>query len=132
MLFGALDGLLIAQQAIEDGSAEQILKENRRLLRARGGAMQSALKLRPDRFAAMSPHLWLPASAPEAIRLEALLLSENIRVTNVADPVLEPARGSGLRFCVGVARRDGDFERAVEIIGRVVNQPPDLSLRAAV
>jgi hypothetical protein len=42
------------------------------------------------------------------------------------------SRGCGLRFCVGAPRRDADFERAVGAIRRVVNQPPDLSLRAAV
>ena len=125
-------GLLIAQQAIEDGSAEQILKENRRLLRSRGGALRAALNLRSDRLTAMSPHMWLPASPGEATRLEAQLLAENVRVTGIADPVVDAARGSGLRFCVGAPRRDADFERAVSAIRRVVNQPPDLSVRAAI
>jgi DNA-binding transcriptional MocR family regulator len=125
-------GLLIAQQAIEDGSAEQILKENRKLLRMRGSAVRAALNLRPERLASMSPHVWLPASESEAMRLEALLLSENVRVTRRSDPVLDAARGSGLRFCVGAPRREADFERAVGAIQRVMNQAPDLSLRVAV
>jgi DNA-binding transcriptional MocR family regulator len=125
-------GLLIAQQAIEDGSADQILKENRKLLRTRGSAVRAALNLRTERAAAMSPHVWLPASASEAIRLEALLLSENVRVTGRSDPVVDAARSSGLRFCVGAPRREADFERAVGAIQRVLNQAPDLSLRAAV
>ncbi|HEY6456376.1 MAG TPA: PLP-dependent aminotransferase family protein [Steroidobacteraceae bacterium] len=125
-------GLLIAQQAIEDGSAEQILKENRRLLRTRGSAMRTALNLPPAHLASMSPHLWLPASESEAVRLEALLLAQNVRVTGRSDPLLDAARASGLRFCVGTPRRETDFERAVGAIQRVLNQAPDLSLRAAV
>jgi DNA-binding transcriptional MocR family regulator len=125
-------GLMIAQQAIEDGSAEQILKENRRLLRTRGSAIRAALNLQPERLAEMSPHAWLPASASEVIRLEARLLAENVRVTRSTDPVLEGARGSGLRFCVGAPRRDSDFERALEAIRHVLSQPPDLALHAAV
>ena len=125
-------GLLIAQQAIEDGSADQILKENRKLLRTRGSAVRAALNLRPERLASMSPHIWLPATASEAVRLEALLLSENVRVTGRSDPVVDAARASGLRFCVGAPRREADFERAVGAIQRVLNQPPDLSLRAAI
>jgi len=125
-------GLLIAQQAIEDGSAEQILKENRRLLRTRSTAMRAALNLRPERLACMSPHVWLPASHDEATRLEAQLLAENVRITGISDPVVDFSRGCGLRFCVGAPRRDADFERAAGAIQRVLNQPPDLSLRAAV
>ncbi len=125
-------GLLIARQAIEDGSADQILKENRRLLRTRGSAIRAALNLQPERLASMSPHVWLPATASEAVRLEALLLSENVRVTGRSDPVVDGARASGLRFCVGAPRREADFERAVGAIQRVLNQAPDLSLRAAV
>jgi DNA-binding transcriptional MocR family regulator len=125
-------GLLIVQQAIEAGAAEQILKENRRLLRTRGSAMRAALNLPTDHLAAMSPHVWLPASASEALRLEARLLAENVRITNLTDPVVDAARGSGLRFCIGAPRRDVDFERAVAAIERVLNQPPDLSVRAAV
>jgi DNA-binding transcriptional MocR family regulator len=125
-------GLLISQQAIEDGSAEQILKENRRLLRTRGGALRTVLNLRPERLASMSPHVWLPASHEEATRLEAQLLAENVRITGISDPVVDFSRGCGLRFCVGAPRRDADFERAVAAIQRVLNQPPDLSLRAAV
>ncbi len=125
-------GLLLAQQVIEDGSAEQILKENRRLLRSRGGALRAVLNLRTERLTAMSPHMWLPASQGEATRLEAQLLAENVRVTGIADPVVDAARGSGLRFCVGAPRRDADFERAVGAIQRVLNQPQDLSVRAGV
>ena len=125
-------GLLLAQQVIEDGSAEQILKENRRLLRSRGSALRAALNLRSERLTAMSPHMWLPASQGEATRLEAQLLAENVRVTGIADPVVDAARGSGLRFCVGAPRRDADFERAVGAIQRVLNQPQDLSVRAGV
>jgi DNA-binding transcriptional MocR family regulator len=125
-------GLLLAQQVIEEGSAQQILKENRRLLRARGAALRAALNLPAARLAVMSPHVWLPASYAEASRLEAQLLSENVRVTGISDPVLDPARGCGLRFCVGTTRRDADFERAVSAIQRVVSQPQDLSVRAAV
>jgi DNA-binding transcriptional MocR family regulator len=125
-------GLLITQQAIEDGSAEQILKENRRLLSARSSALRTALNLRPERLASMSPHVWLPASHDEATRLEAQLLAENVRITGISDPVVDFSRGCGLRFCVGAPRRDADFERAVAAIQRVLNQPPDLSLRAAV
>lgn len=125
-------GLLIAQQAIEDGSADQILKENRGLLRIRGGALRAALNLKTDRGVAMSPHVWLPASEADAARLVARLLEENVRVTGLSDPILDPSRGSGLRFCVGATRRDADFERAVGAIQRVMQQPPDLALRAAV
>jgi DNA-binding transcriptional MocR family regulator len=125
-------GLLIAQQAVEDGSADQILKENRRVLRTRGSALRAALNLRTHRLVAMSPHIWLPAPEAEAAQLAARLLEENVRVTGIADPVLDPARGSGLRFCVGGTRRDADFERAVGAIRRVMQQPPDLALRAAV
>jgi DNA-binding transcriptional MocR family regulator len=125
-------GLLIAQQATEDGSADQILKENRRLLRTRGSALRAALNLRTTSAVSMSPHVWLPAPEAEAARLAARLLEENVRVTGIADPVLDPARGSGLRFCVGGTRRDADFERAVGAIQRVMQQPPDLALRAAV
>ena len=125
-------GLLIAQQAVEDGSADQILKENRRLLKTRGSALRAALTLRTHRLVAMSPHIWLPAPEDEAAQLAARLLEENVRVTGIADPVLDPARGSGLRFCVGGTRRDADFERAVGAIRRVMQQPPDLALRAAV
>jgi DNA-binding transcriptional MocR family regulator len=125
-------GLLIAQQAIEDGSAEQILRENRKLLRTRASAIRTALNLRPERLASMSPHVWLPATEGEATRLEAQLLSENVRITRTSDPVLDASRGSGLRFCVGAPRREADFERAVATIQRVLNQPPDLSLRAAI
>jgi DNA-binding transcriptional MocR family regulator len=125
-------GLLIAQQAIEEGSAEQILKENRKLLRTRSTAMRTALNLPPEHLASMSPHVWLPASQSEAIRLEARLLAENVRITGLSDPVVDAARGSGLRFCVGAPRRDADFVRAVATIQRVLNQPPDLSIRAAV
>jgi DNA-binding transcriptional MocR family regulator len=125
-------GLLITQQAIEDGSAERILKENRKLLRTRGGALRAALNLRPGPLESMSPHVWLPATHVEATRLEAQLLAENVRITGIADPVVDLSRGCGLRFCVGTPRRDADFERAVGAIRRVVNQPPDLSLRAAV
>jgi DNA-binding transcriptional MocR family regulator len=125
-------GLLIARQSIEDGSAEQILKENRRLLRTRGTAIRMALNLRPGPLESMSPHVWLPATQAEATRLEAQLLSENVRITGISAPVLDFSRGCGLRFCVGAPRRDPDFERAVGAIQRVFNQPPDLSLRAAV
>jgi DNA-binding transcriptional MocR family regulator len=125
-------GLLLARQIIEDGSAEQILKENRRLLRSRGSALRAALNLRSERLTVMSPHAWLPASQDEATRLEAQLLAENVRVTGIADPVLDAARGSGVRFCVGAPRRDADFERAVSAIQRVLNQPQDLSVRAGV
>jgi DNA-binding transcriptional MocR family regulator len=125
-------GLLIAQQAVEDGSADQILKENRGLLRTRGSALRTALNLKTHRQVSMSPHVWLPAPEAEAARLAARLLEENVRVTGINDPVLDPARGSGLRFCVGGTRRDADFERAVGAIQRVMQQPPDLSLRAAV
>ena len=125
-------GLLIAQQASEDGSADQILRENRRLLKARGGALRAALNLRTGPLSVMSPHVWLPATTAEATRLEARLLAEHVRATRQSDPVLDPARGSGLRFCVGTTRRDADFERAVGAIQRVMQEPPDLSLRAAV
>jgi DNA-binding transcriptional MocR family regulator len=125
-------GLLIAQQAVEDGSADQILKENRKLLKARGSALRMALNLRSDRLVSMSPHVWLPAAESEATGLAARLLAENVRVTGISDPVLDPARGSGLRFCVGATRREADFERAVGAIQRVMQQPPDLTLRAAV
>jgi DNA-binding transcriptional MocR family regulator len=125
-------GLLIAQQAIEDGSAEQILKENRKLLRTRGSAIRTALNLRPGPLESMSPHVWLPATQADATRLEAQLLSENVRITDISAPVVDSSRGCGLRFCVGAPRRDADFERAVGAIQRVVNQPPDLSLRAAI
>jgi DNA-binding transcriptional MocR family regulator len=125
-------GMLLAQQVIEEGSAQQILKENRRLLRARSAALRDALNLPAAQLAVMSPHVWLPASYAAASRLEAQLLSENVRVTGVSDPVLDPARACGLRFCVGTPRRDTDFDRAVSAIQRVVNQPVDLSVRAAV
>jgi DNA-binding transcriptional MocR family regulator len=125
-------GLLLAQQVIEEGSAQQILKENRRLLRARSAALRDALNLPPAHLAAMSPHVWLPASYTVASRLEAQLLSENVRVTGISDPLLDPARACGLRFCVGAPRRDADFDRALSAIQRVVNQPVDLSVRAAV
>jgi DNA-binding transcriptional MocR family regulator len=117
-------GLLIAQQVIEDGSAEQILKENRKLLRTRGSAIRAAVNLRPAPLAAMSPHVWLPASQGEAARLEAQLLAENVLITGISAPVLDFSRGCGLRFCVGAPRRDADFERAVGAIQRVLNQPP--------
>lgn len=125
-------GMLIAHQAFEDGSADQILKENRRVLKARGSAVRTALNLRCGSLAVMSPHVWLPATTAEANRLAARLLTEHVRVTGVSDPVLDPARGSGLRFCVGGTRRDADFERAVGVIQRVMQEPPDHSLRAAV
>ncbi|HTV80210.1 MAG TPA: PLP-dependent aminotransferase family protein [Steroidobacteraceae bacterium] len=125
-------GLLIARQVVEDGSADQILKENRKLLRNRRGALCAVLNLKPDRVAAMSPHVWLPTTEPEAARLAARLLEENVRVTDISDPVLDSARGSGLRFCLGTVRRDADFERALSAIQRIMQQPPDLALRAAV
>jgi 7-keto-8-aminopelargonate synthetase-like enzyme len=125
-------GLLIAQQAIEDGSAEQILKENCKLLRTRGSAIRTALNLAPGPLQSMSPHVWLPATQGQAARFEAQLLAENVRITGISDPVVDASRGCGLRFCVGAPRRDVDFDRAVGAIQRVFNQPPDLSLRAAV
>jgi DNA-binding transcriptional MocR family regulator len=123
-------GLLIAQQAIEDGSADRIIRENRQLLRARGHALLSALSLPAPKSGFTSPHVWLPASTVEAQRLEARLLEDSVRVLSVSESVLDPARGSGLRFCVGATRRDADFERAIGIIKRIVSQSADFALRA--
>jgi DNA-binding transcriptional MocR family regulator len=125
-------GLLIAQQAIEDGAADQIIRENRQLLRARGRALRAALGLAPQRSGVDSPHIWWPASETDAQRLEARLLSENVRIMGIADTVLDARRGCGLRFCVGATRREADFERAVGVIKRSIVQPSNFALRAAV
>ena len=125
-------GLLIAQQAIEDGAAEQIIRENRRLLRTRGQALRAVLGLPPQKPGVDSPHVWWPAPEVEARQLEARLLSENVRVMGVAESVLDPSRGSGLRFCVGATRRDTDFERAVSIVKRAITQSANPALRAVV
>lgn len=125
-------GLLIAQQAIEDGAADQIILENRQLLRARGQSLRSALKLPPQKPGISAPHVWLPTTEEDAKRLETRLLRDNVRVMGVADSVLDPSRGSGLRFCIGATRRDGDFDRAIGIIERVVSQPAELAIRAVI
>ncbi|MDP9065803.1 MAG: aminotransferase class I/II-fold pyridoxal phosphate-dependent enzyme, partial [Pseudomonadota bacterium] len=125
-------GLLIAQQAIEDGAADRIIRENRALLRVRGQALRTALNLPASKPGFHSPHVWLPMSAAEAQRLETRLLRNHVKVMTVAESVLDTTRGSGLRFCIGAIRRDADFERATNIIRRVVSQPADLALRAVV
>jgi DNA-binding transcriptional MocR family regulator len=125
-------GLLIAQQAIEDGAADQIIRENRQLLRTRGQALRAALGLPPSKPGIYSPHVWLPSSEREARRLETQLLHNQVRVMGAAESVLDARGGSGLRFCVGATRRNVDFERALSGIHRAVAQPPDLDLRAAV
>ena len=125
-------GLLIAQQAIEDGAANQIVRENRQLLRGRGRALRAALGLAAQKPGIDSPHLWLPVSETDAHRLEARLLRDNVRIMGVAESVLDPNRGSGLRFCMGATRRDADFERAVSLIRRAVSQPDDSAPRAIV
>jgi DNA-binding transcriptional MocR family regulator len=125
-------GLVLAQQCVEDGSADQVIRENRKLLKARGIALRAALSIRQHPGSGNSPHVWLSTDAVEAARLEGELRAENVRVTGIADPTLDPARASGVRFCIGVTRRDADFERAIAAIQRVMQRPPDLSLRAAV
>lgn len=125
-------GLLIAQQAIEDGAADQIVRENRQLLHGRGRALRAALGLPAQKPGIDSPHLWLPASEADAHRLEARLLRDNVRIMGVAESVLDPSRGSGLRFCIGATRRDADFERAVSVIRRALSQPHDLAPVAVV
>lgn len=125
-------GLMIAQQAIEDGAADQIIRENRQLLRARGQALRAVLKLAAQKPGVNAPHIWLPAGETEAQRLEARLLADNVRVMGVADAALDPSRRSGLRFCIGATRRDTEFERALAIIKRALAEPSSIALRAVV
>ena len=126
-------GLLIAGQAIEDGAAEQIIKENRRILRIRGGLLRAALGVPSQEQSRYSPHIWLPLrSFEEAVDIEARLLEENVRVTGAAVPGVEGCREFGLRFCIGATRREADFERALGIIKRVRAQVGALSQRASV
>jgi DNA-binding transcriptional MocR family regulator len=126
-------GPLIAQQAIEDGAAEQIVKENRRILKMRGRQLREVLGLAESPQARCSPHVWLPLRGPEeAARLEARLLDDNVRVTGAEVPVLEGANEFGLRFCIGATRREADFERALGAIRRSRAQPDERPQRAVI
>jgi DNA-binding transcriptional MocR family regulator len=125
-------GFLITQQALEDGAAEQIIKENRKILRGRGQLLRGVLGLALQPGAQYSPHVWMPLSAPEAARIENRLMSENIRVTGALVPALEGAKTTGLRFCIGATRRDADFERALTAIKRTLEKADNLEQRAIV
>ena len=124
---------LIAQQAIEDGAAEQIIKENQRILKMRGLRLREVLAVSEPPQARCSPHVWLPLSGPEeAARFENRLLDDNVRVTGARVPVLEGAHEFGLRFCIGATRREMDFERALSSIRRFRTQPDERPQRAVI
>jgi DNA-binding transcriptional MocR family regulator len=125
-------GILVAQQAIEDGAAAQIVKENRRILKARGQLLRGVLGIVTPSSAQYCPHVWLPISGSEATQIENRLLSDNIRVTGARVPALEGAKATGLRFCIGAIRREVDFERALAAIKRALLQPQDLAQRAII
>lgn len=125
-------GMLIAQQAIEDGAADQIIKENLRIIRTRSQLLRGALGLTGQKQAQASPHIWLPLCAADAERIEVRLARENVRVTGFMVPVVEGSKEFGLRFCVGAPRRDSDFERGLGIVKRVIAQRVDYALQAVV
>jgi DNA-binding transcriptional MocR family regulator len=114
-------GLLIAQQAIEDGAAEQIVKENRRIVYARNALLRKGLEKEESKPALhWSPHVWMPMSEAESERIEAKLFREGVRLTPFAVPRMPGAREGGLRICVGAPRREEDFRRAVALLQRAL------------
>ena len=114
-------GLLIAQQAIEDGAAEQIVKENRRIVYARNALLRRGLAREETKCALhCSPHIWLSLSESESERVELKLFREGVRLTPFAVPRLPGARENGLRICVGAPRREEDFRRAVTQLQRAL------------
>jgi DNA-binding transcriptional MocR family regulator len=116
-------GLLIAQQAIEDGAAEQIIKENRRLVRSRNAFLVKLLGGEDAKTVApWSPHVWIPMGESECERVEARLLREGVQVTPASVPRLPRARECGLRICVGAPRREEDFRRAASQVQRAILQ----------
>lgn len=116
-------GLLLAQQAIEDGAAEQIMKENRRLVRFRNAFLVKLLGGEDAKaIAPWSPHIWIPMGESECDRVEAKLLRDGVRVTPASVPRLPKARECGLRICMGAPRREEDFRRAALQLHRVILQ----------
>ncbi len=114
-------GILIAQQAIEDGAAEQIVKENRRIVYARNALLRGGLAKEESKPALhWSPHVWVPMPEAEAERIEAKLLREGVRLTPFAVPRLPGARECGVRICVGAPRREEDFRRALALLERAL------------
>ena len=114
-------GLLIAQQAIEDGAAEQIIKENRRIVFSRNALLRKGLGADESKPALhWSPHIWMPLSESESERIESTLFRQGVRLTPFAVPRLPGARESGLRICVGAPRREEDFRRAVAHLQRAL------------
>lgn len=112
-------GLLIAQQAIEDGAAAQIVKENRRIVYSRNALLRKGLGNEESKQALnWSPHAWMPMSELESERIESRLFREGVRLTPVAVPRLPAAKECGLRICVGAPRREEDFRRAVILLQR--------------
>ena len=116
-------GLLVAQQAIEDGAAEQIVKENRRLVRFRNAFLRNLLEGDDgNTISPWSPHVWIPLGESECERVEAKLLRDGVRVTPASVPRLAQARECGLRICVGAPRREEDFKRAASLLHRALLQ----------
>lgn len=124
-------GMLVAQQAMEEGAADQIIKENRRTVRLRNHLLRQTLSL-PEMGCPFSPHVWLPLQEHEAERLEARLLREGIKATSPGIPRVAGGMAFGLRFCVGSPRREEDFQEAMPRIEAVLHQPADLSMDAVV
>lgn len=121
-------GLLLAREAIEDGAAEQIIKENRRILEVRTAALRRLLASaqRPVTASAhgiYSPHTWLTVPEGDCERLESRLLRDGVRITPVSAPRVEGAQEWGVRLCTGAPRRDEDFKKAIELLHRALVEP---------
>ena len=117
-------GMLIAQQAIEDGAAEQIIKENRRVVRSRVSFLQKLLGEKAKPMSACSPHVWIPMDEASCQRVEARLLRDRVQITPSGVPRLLKATECGLRICVGAPRRDEDFTYAATLLQRAIVQSP--------
>lgn len=108
-------GALIANQWIEDGSADEIVAEVQAEMAARG--RMAIERLGP----AISPpgdprcpHLWLPMPELEAERMVARAMRAGVELTPPSAPLVDPSSISGVRLCLGVATDQAQLAVALD------------------
>ena len=118
-------GALIGTNWIEDGTAEAILADNRRVLAERAALALAVLGDAVEAPAlAAPPHLWLPMGELEAERVAARALREGVELTPAGGPILDGRLASGLRLCLGAAPDAAALEQGLAALKSALSLQP--------
>lgn len=118
-------GALIGTAWIEDGTAEAILADNRRVLAERAALALDILGDAVEAPALASPpHLWLPMGELEAERVAARALRGGVELTPAGGPILDGSLASGLRLCLGGAPDTAALARGLTALKSALSLQP--------